>query len=57
MMTDKTKIYVVESGANVIIKEKEGVAKNGDPKVVRVSTFREPVHAVRYLKEKYGISV
>ena len=52
-----TKIYIIEHESNVIIKEKEGTAKNGDPKQTRVSTFKTPANAVRYLKEKYSIAV
>lgn len=56
-MTDKTKVYLIETGMNVIIKEKEGTAKNGDPKQMRVSKFRDPAYAVKYLQEKFGIIV
>lgn len=56
MMTDKTTFYVVEQGRDIIIKEKEGVAKNGDPKQMRISKFKEPLHVMNYFREKYGIS-
>jgi hypothetical protein len=57
-MTDKTHIYVIEPaepGSNVIIKEKEGVNKQGDPKQQRISKFSSPYSAMKYLKEKFGI--
>jgi hypothetical protein len=56
IMTDKTTIYLIEPSRNVIlVKEKEGTAKDGDPKQVRISKFRSPISAANYLKEKFGI--
>lgn len=55
-MTDITNFYIIEPGRNVIVKEKEGRAKNGDPKQQRISKFKTPFNAVTYLREKFGIS-
>mgnify|MGYP006921467716 CR=1 FL=1 len=55
-MTDKTKIIVIEHGMNVIIKEKEGMDKKGEPKQVRISNFKNPNHALNYLKQKFGLT-
>jgi len=55
-LSDKTTICLVEPSQNVVlVKEKEGIKKNGDPKQVRVSKFRSPFSAAKYLQEKFGI--
>jgi hypothetical protein len=54
-VTDKTTIYLIEPSRNiVVVKEKEGIRKDGDPKQVRISKFRSPISAANYLKEKFG---
>jgi hypothetical protein len=55
-MTDKTQIIVIEHGMNVIIKEKEGLTKKGEPKQIRISNFKNPKNALTYLKEKFGLT-
>lgn len=54
------KIVVLTSrqSGNVVIKEKEGRKKNGDPKELRVSQFKGcngPANAMNYLREKFGV--
>jgi hypothetical protein len=56
-MTDKTKIILVERGQNVIIKEKEGLNKRGEPKQTRISNFKKPENALLYLKQKFGLTL
>jgi hypothetical protein len=56
-VTDKTNIIVIEHGMNVIIKEKEGIDKRGEPKQIRISNFKNPNHALNYLKQKFGLTV
>jgi hypothetical protein len=56
-LTDKTKILVIEHGMNVIIKEKEGIDKKGEPKQIRISSFKNPNTALNYLKQKFGLTV
>lgn len=53
--TDKTNIIVIESGMNVIIKEKEGQDKSGKPKQTRISNFKTPSNAMNYLQQKFGL--
>lgn len=56
-MTDKTQIYIIEHGADIIVKEKEGQNKMGIPKQQRISKFHKPENAIRYLKQKFGIII
>jgi len=54
----KTEYVVIEQGKNIIIKEKEGVMKNGDPRFVRVSNFKGKdagANALNYLEQKLSI--
>lgn len=54
----KIVVLTARQSGNVIIKEKEGRKKNGDPKELRISQFKGsngPVNAMNYLKEKFGI--
>lgn len=58
-MTDKTDIIIVERNMNVIIKEKEGTNKKGEPKQCRVSKFTgifAVQNAVHYLEDKLSIN-
>jgi hypothetical protein len=54
-MTDKTSIIVIETGMDVLIKENEGIDKNGKPKQTRISNFKNPVNAMTYLQQKFGL--
>ena len=58
-MTDKTEIVVIERGMNVIIvKEKEGKNKKGEPKQTRISTFKQRSaveDAINYLSQKLSV--
>jgi hypothetical protein len=56
-MTDKTRIFLIEIGQNVIVKENEGHGKDGKPKQERLSNFRSPATACKYLIEKFGLTV
>jgi hypothetical protein len=49
------RIFVIEQGKMIVIREAEGTSKDGKNKMQTITKFKEPIKAAEYLKQKYGI--